>query len=1208
MRLSRLFAAAAMLMAAAGTRADIVQRTAPEPAATQGFQMEEVFYLWNTGAKKFFTEGNAWGTQASVGDEGLKVKFAQYLDELAGITEWDGKTYVFNDSSVAKNAWKEVFFDSETAMFVDRGSQINYMWEVEDNGTTFRLHAADVNPSLNWSVVDDNGLPLYFEKYVGLDATAIGNTALSPFLAVDENHYIDWAFVTVDNYETYAVQIKVFNTAELLRVAIEEAKGLGINTDQWDAVYNNADATVEELEAATAEVKQAIKDHNAQSATVDNPSDMTTSLQNPNFDDASYAGWSGTAPNMTGSGSHGPANVAEHYNKNFDTYQDLTDMPDGVYAFEVTSFYRGQLDDYLNHTNYNAYIYAFNGTDTLKQAVANPWEAMNQEPKAGSTDFGTTAAEVSGEIDGVTYYIPNDPSAGRLYFEAGYYKARLLMAANEGKLRVGIKKDVLVTNDWTVFDNFRLTYYGNATEAYKMWAKELKESAFDYSTLDDDVLVTASYVEAYNEVLALFDAAETYDAIVENRKAVAAAEDSLTTNISLWQEYQALMVDATDVATGGMFAGDAVDILADYCDFDYNDILSAVELDNGQLIDEIAKVKAMIEEAKSGLQEDGDATKLLVNPNFTGNANGWTREAASGGNVAYGSNCYEGWNNSNFDVYQVVNNAPVGIYEIEVQGFYRYLRGDNAYNAYLDQSESYVQPEGAPVFVYMNDMKSPLKNVFDEPVEDGGFYTGTTYFGANSGTGPYFPDAMNSSAVAFTAGMYKSSAYGLVAKKGDAMRIGVKGNSSQGGDSWAIWDNFKLTFRGTNPNAVKAVMDFLLPQVKAELEAEDVHCSATVKQALQDAVTTAETTEASVENKENYYNALMNMVAARAAFQSSIEVYKTLNDALTSLEEALAEFEATATPEALAEAGNLYSDVMEAYEAGSYADEDVPAVVAQVNEAIGKLRMPQGADEATDDNPVDMTTMIVNAGYDDGNNGWSGTAASVSNSEAEIFNSNLDYYQDIAGLPAGTYQVSVQGFYRAGYPADDWAAYTANPDSLNHLFLYAQSGGKTYSTAMERLSKYPKEIEIGGTAETDYVAVVAATDEATGLQLPNMMSTARERFDTEGEDGELLYSDNKIIVQVGEDGKLRIGLKKDVQIAGNWCLFDNWQLWYFGANSAKDPSGDASGINSTTAETAVRSQYYNVNGVRTNGLRKGINIVRQVMSDGSVRVIKVNIQ
>lgn len=59
--------------------------------------------------------------------------------------------------------------------------------------------------------------------------------------------------------------------------------------------------------------------------------------------------------------------------------------------------------------------------------------------------------------------------------------------------------------------------------------------------------------------------------------------------------------------------------------------------------------------------------------------------------------------------------------------------------------------------------------------------------------------------MAFSKGMYTATSFGVVAKKGDVLRLGVKGNSSQGNDSWAIWDNFKMTFQGTNVDVVKPV-------------------------------------------------------------------------------------------------------------------------------------------------------------------------------------------------------------------------------------------------------------------------------------------------------------------------------------------------------------------------------------------------------------------
>ena len=48
------------------------------------------------------------------------------------------------------------------------------------------------------------------------------------------------------------------------------------------------------------------------------------------------------------------------------------------------------------------------------------------------------------------------------------------------------------------------------------------------------------------------------------------------------------------------------------------------------------------------------------------------------------------------------------------------------------------------------------------------------------------------------------------------------------------------------------------------------------------------------------------------------------------------------------------------------------------------------------------------------------------------------------------------------------------------------------------------------------------------------------------------------------------------------------------------------GINRTTAEGNVMSEeLYNIDGMRLNAPAKGVNIVRSVMNDGSVKIQKV---
>ena len=131
--------------------------------------------------------------------------------------------------------------------------------------------------------------------------------------------------------------------------------------------------------------------------------------------------------------------------------------------------------------------------------------------------------------------------------------------------------------------------------------------------------------------------------------------------------------------------------------------------------------------------------------------------------------------------------------------------------------------------------------------------------------------------------------------------------------------------------------------------------------------------------------------------------------------------------------------------------------------------------------------------------------------------------------------------------------------------------------------------------------------EENKLAVPNSMSTAADAFMTLGQEG-YLFSNNNVIVKVGEDGKLTIGLKKNVQIDSDWTIWTNWQLFYYGKNSTLEPSGNALSIDALNAGNVVSAEVFTVNGTRVSGLQKGVNIVRETLNDGTIRVRKVSVK
>ena len=456
-------------------------RQMPTPSATQGFvaskNTDTYFYLYNIGAKAFFTEGNDYGTQASVGMYGLKVAFTADAENEGA--------YIFNDFSIGFGQWKIVFFDSKTTMYVDWNNQANYRWGVKTNGNTFRLYASDKgNPGFGngWWRED------CYEKdrYVGLDGND-ETTALFPYLEEGNNHYIDWAFVTEETYNDYLLQAETYDTAEQLRTVMEEAKEKGIDVQSWQTVYLNEQASLEDLTAAIAAVYQAINEwtqQQAANASVAKPFDYTEKIINPKFDyDDVYTGWWGTEFS-----AYNPNENAEHFNKTYDTYQTIEGLPAGIYSVGVKAFYRAgdaqpAYDNFKadNEAAHYAKLYASCGNTICEADIVSPCSAMNTERQWEGDE-----SQVRDNSTGETFYIPNNMVAGEYYMHTlGFYDNHVLVPVDEsGTLTIGVRKTEQTDGDWSLFDDFSLIYYGNGDDAKALYASE--------NTIATELVLTAA--------------------------------------------------------------------------------------------------------------------------------------------------------------------------------------------------------------------------------------------------------------------------------------------------------------------------------------------------------------------------------------------------------------------------------------------------------------------------------------------------------------------------------------------------------------------------------------------------------------------------------------------------------------------------------------------------------------------------------------------
>jgi len=180
---------------------------------------------------------------------------------------------------------------------------------------------------------------------------------------------------------------------------------------------------------------------------------------------------------------------------------------------------------------------------------------------------------------------------------------------------------------------------------------------------------------------------------------------------------------------------------------------------------------------------------------------------------------------------------------------------------------------------------------------------------------------------------------------------------------------------------------------------------------------------------------------------------------------------------------------------------------------------------------TDQTTTITNPSFvSSPATGWTGsTNYGWSNSVAEFYRKNpFNLYQTVTGLLPGVYVLKAQGFQRpVGLTTANRTSFTNGSDILSAK-LYATASGVT--TFIPLKSIYSETTCPEGTT-------------VDALFFPNSTANAKAAFDLALYENELGY------VIVDGTGSLTLGVSGVYQSVktGDWQVFDNFRLYYYGA-------------------------------------------------------------
>ena len=716
-------------------------------------------------------------------------------------------------------------------------------------------------------------------------------------------------------------------------------------------------------------VSKSQREEKLAQATAESGVDASFFIANPNFSrNVNPFGWTDDGSMCAHVGDDGDK-LVEIFNKdNADFHQTVTGLPNGKYVVSCLGFYR----------NGDAQLAADSKTNNAEVINSYLYAGSNQTPLASIFEgFGkTTAGTMEVTLNGEKGNIPTWPAEAATDFRAGIYpRTEVEAIVTDGTLTFGIRKAAKTNNDWTLFDSFRLTYYGEASTdelAQELAAKAAE--AKDLATGLDGLVPTAYVDELAGYAAPACSTVEEYNAAINAVNELIgkanAAKEELASTFFPATEYAAQVMEAFPNGETTVLEGVIKDATAA--------VLASTDaaIWAAQVEAVTAAVKAYYEGCDKVMDGDGvtnfNVTLLVMqNPGFEdaenplAGWNGFTPDVSLGWAQVISTAHYQ----PTFDFYQDVT-VPNGLYSASVQ----------EHANIGDKTNLYLQSSNQRQEVKMNwNTQVPNREDWDEALDLNRATTGN---------------------VLVTDGK---------------VRIGV--NMHTANQNQALYfDNFRLVRVSDGLNEVKALYEAL----KTEAESlDESSLSAGVKKALEEALALPVTTASeyyaaydALRKAMDYKGAASELVSEMEALLAACQSYLSNSTsseedskALTAAMEEAEGYESLTTAEAVTAAYDKLADAARAF----------VTVAAPTEE--------QGFDVTilylTNPDVTGMTKAAVSSF------GW----VSCTNSWSNNFNNNDDpsqfyeSYQSGGGfaagtwvlyqtvnLPAGNYKMTLQAF------------------------------------------------------------------------------------------------------------------------------------------------------------------------------------------------------
>ena len=1192
----------AILVAAVSANEAKAQDKVTAPDAPVPVQLnldgKDTVYVYNVKAKMWLNQGNDWGTQANLLEKGgLKLAFVP--NKTNGVPNGTVSIYGYSTGQwTDKWEWKRLYYngkdDNGGTVYVDygKGSINKCNWEVYLNSEkkTFELQADTIEfkSETTCTRVGMNSKDL--NEVTHPQSKFENGQTVRPLLDMSSenkaDYGVEWMAVSQEGYDCY-----IYRRDEMMDI-INKAIEAGINVGNAVTVYNDENSTLAQLKEAAQYVKDMTRNKAMEGASASKPIDITEYI--PNADCNSATGWDIVCPDAdndgnVGSGGHGFA--WRHGGGSYIVDED---------AHECTSFIERWVHKNSKYGSTNK-----EETDTNNGHLSNSSvsQTLKNLPKGGymitayvnACQQGKQEADASYRVNGVYLYAKagGNEKTVKVATAAGKPEKVTLSVIVDGdtdlsEMTFGMKTENTTAN-WVFLDDVTVQYFGSdamfmAVQAAKDEASKAADKVGVYSCMTDYQDAVYALQEQIDNLDATTTTQDEVDQLLDQLRSAMADADE---NVALYEKLTSLGDELTLLTTNADGKYDTTDLQDAYDDCGtgetYEELCGSYTLNNAKLKAYIEKLqKLMASTRKSAVKEGADCTEdLLTNPTFK-SATGWNNTGAAINTTYQNAESYQG----TFNLYQDITNIPDGVYEITVQAMHRVDNNDNASKLYPNDVNEIT------ACLYGNDITAKFASPYSYGMSEQKVTSNNADYAFD---GKYIPNSMEGFSYACEdESAYLTKVYALVTD--GTLRVGVKEEARPAGHSgdWAIWDNFRITYKGTGSDALQSCITPLIEQANALLEGKMYEGA---KSSLKKAV-------AAVQSEATMDNIKALSLEIKTA-QTAVEAYKPLATAIENVKARYESNETTATTSAEAKA--IYNASLkkaeDAYSNGTVAEENIETAIKELNKGYTQYFIYDVVAAAENGASVDISKVINN--YDFATMDKTGWTIKVTQNVAgfqknnnikavEFYdNKGFDLYQELVGMPAGTYKLSARAYYRLKGSGDI-------DDAINAFVYYANSK----EADAEPVAKADVKSIYTGAITADEVGKVNLTS-TEGMSpyngsyyVPNNMTTG-QRFLTSVEIGPK-YDSEEITFDYDGTSPFYIGVANTNKKQGNdWTFVKSFKLSY-----VKSTTG-IENINGEKAGDVVSTKIYDINGVQYNSLKPGVNIVKSVMSDGSVKVRKV---